>query len=235
LTYNDTTISSEEYSNLEPLVGGSSTRAITYDDYSIKFYDEELKAEVTCQVNDKPSVTLSCSEQGYAGVVVLNLLDKAPEFVTPASYIVTAGKALINNQEAFYLPKIASFSVTGNTPSKDGKAIISKSKLGGKFSYSVKLEDKFYVKNVYSSLYGGNSIETDYSLMDYSETIDYNCVYNGNGPKGIDYTCEGVNILSNVYENNTTMAMVVCDNKLNSENNLTAHCSYALLPVLFVK
>ena len=125
-------------------------------------------------------------------------------------------------------PRIQSFSVTGNSVPQNGKAVISKSKLNGKFSYDVTLKDTINADTITIGLKGGSkAIELDYSYGD-AETMNFDCTFDKNNGlnKGINFTCNDISIQNTKGNANTLIVFIVC-------NTTTGMCSSARLPVLF--
>ena len=234
VTYDDSGYTTTSYSNTELVQGSEETTAVTYNENDFKFVDEGKN--ITCLVTESDLVKLTCTMEGQAGQLDITYLDDAPKFIYPASYTLAATAANTNNHTDDFTAKIASFSVTGNAPAENDKVIISKSKLGGKFSYSVTIDDDIYAKQLQSGLFDGNrSIISDYSFgMD--TILTYTCIFNqDNGTdQGIDYTCDNLNppLIHNTQGNaDTSLAMLVCNDEVNATD---AKCSIATVPVLFI-
>jgi len=137
----------------------------------------------------------------------------------------------LNNYEDTFAPKIGYFEVIGNNSPQNGKAVISKSTNGGRFSYQIILKDEIYTNRLYSSLNDakrGAILEYDISM---GKVFNFDCKLNRlstNEKKGVDYTCNDIKIKNNQGENDTYMRGIACD---DTEDK----CSVALIPILFVE
>ena len=237
VTYDDSSFTAKDYRNTEFVQGSEETIPVTYNENDFTFVDEG--ENITCIVHESTSLTLTCTSPIHPEDLNLTYLDTAPEFVYPTSYTLTAITANTNNHTDAFTPKIASFSVTGNAPSENDKVIISKSKLGGKFSYSVTLDDVYSAKESYSALLteemkfeGTQGIKTNYEITT-NKTLTYNCIFdkeNGTN-QGINYTCVGVHVINTQGNADTNFGIGVCDKEVNATD---AKCSIATVPVLFI-
>ena len=228
ITYNDSSFTRESYINTELVEGSEETIAVTYQENSIQFVDA---VNTTCVVNEASSLTLTCSAEGQTGEKKLTYLNTAPKFIIPASYSLSAIDANTNNHTDNFAPKIAKFMVTGNAPAENDKVIISKSKLGGTFSYSITMENSILAKQLQSGLMDGDSsILSDYSY-NRQETINFDCIFNEKTDEGINYTCNSVSLQNKKGDSDTEMGMIVCDDKVNATD---AKCSIATVPVSFI-
>ena len=143
--------------------------------------------------------------------------------------VVTTSELTQNNPDTF-APKIASFKVVGNSAIQDGKAVVSKSKNGGKFSYSVTLKDSIYANRLYTALDDGSrSVIVEYEFG-MSKTLDFDCKLNsiGEDGTGIDYSCGDISLDNTTGKADTHLTAYVCD-------DTEEKCSKSLIPILFVE
>jgi len=233
VTYNESGYTSEEYKDTELVEDSTETVSVTYGEDSITFFDTDLNKNISCLVEETSSINLTCTAEGLNSEVKVTYLESAPAFITPDSYTLTAISANTQNNSNDFAPKIASFSVTGNAPSENNQVIISKSKLGGKFSYSVTIEDAFYAKGLGSGLVDGSGSIIGKHDITKEDTVNFDCVFNNdNGVNsGIDYTCEAVNISNTEGNADTEFYMYVCDKE--DLTSADSKCSVATVPVLF--
>ena len=205
---------------------------ITYIDNNFS-YDFQGNS-VVCTIKDEASLTFTCKYQNITKDV--KFLTQEPPFVKPKSYTVTVlkGSANVSNYPDTFAPKIASFSVTGNKASENGKAVIYKSRFNGSFSYTVKYEDGIYAQLLGVQLVGGNySINTTKNLFPGSESKS-NCKFDRVGPngEGVQYTCNNIVIDNESGSLDTSFEAYICDNTDTSSSSVK--CSVARVPVLFV-
>ena len=147
-----------------------------------------------------------------------------------ASYTVVTTSELTQNNPDKFSPKIASFKVIGNSEIQNGKAVVSKSKNGGKFSYRVTLKDSIYANRLYTALDDGSRsviVEYEFSM---SKTLDFDCKLNkiGKDGTGIDYTCGDVSLDNTKGKADTHLTAYVCD-------DTEEKCSKSHVPILFIE
>jgi hypothetical protein len=232
ISFNDDTIANKRYQDTVFISGSAATLPITYTTDTFEFTDEE-GINTVCTIKDSSIPAFTCTENGGEAFDV-TFLSTAPEFVAPESYKVSAVDEDINNHTEISVPTISSFTVTGNSPSENGKAIISKSKLNGKFSYEVSLENFAFAQLLNSGL-----SDADFLITEKGNGIDqiepFNCQFvKDNGENtGIEYTCDGISIENTTGNADTTLYIYVCDDQNTSSSD--TQCSSASVPVLFTE
>ena len=146
------------------------------------------------------------------------------------SYTVVTTSELTQNHSDTFAPKIGSFKVVGNSAIQDGKAVVSKSKNGGKFSYSVTLKDSIYANRLYTSLNDASRsviVEYEFSM---GKTLNFDCKLNkiGENGTGVDYSCGEVSLDNTKGNADTHLTAYVC-------NDTEDKCSKSHVPILFIK
>jgi hypothetical protein len=145
-----------------------------------------------------------------------------------SDYTVTLrGENLINNTDTF-APKIGYFEIVGNSKSENNKAVVSKSKNGGKFSYLVVLKNEIYLNRLYSALNDGSeSIILEYDFSSMNKNIEFDCKLNSISKEGhVNYTCNDISIENSTGSYDTNLTIVAC-------NDTEDKCSVARIPILF--
>jgi len=232
--YTDTGFTEKYYVDTEPS-GTVLNQDITYDNDKFKFTNNEGE-DITCTVGPNTPPSLKCSKAGSSTQETINYLASAPAFVVPSSYIVSASDDDIVNHEDFSVPKIKSFKVTGNKPAEDGQAIVSKSKLGGKFSYTIEIDNEMFLKKSFVRLGNsgvGISATPGSNLLEkYTDSCKLLSI-----DSGVKYMCtaedgtQPINVDNQEASNDTYFIVYLCDKQDLDDTDIK--CSAAKVPVLF--